>query len=152
MAQVAGRAGRKNKRGKVLIQTYQPRHPLLQDVIRNDYDAVYERLMTIRKEYHYPPFYRLILIKLKHRDQYKLNMAANDLALALRKDFGQQVLGPEFPMVSRIRNLYIKHILIKFDRRQHSGKIKALLSSKLSAFNANPDHKSLIIQLDVDPQ
>ncbi|MDN5350088.1 MAG: hypothetical protein PWQ54_1484 [Bacteroidales bacterium] len=152
MAQVAGRAGRKNKRGKVLIQTYQPRHPLLQDLIRNDYDAVYERLMTIRKEYHYPPFYRLILIKLKHRDQYKLNMAANDLALALRKDFGQQVLGPEFPMVSRIRNLYIKHILIKFDRRQHSGKIKALLSSKLSAFNANPDHKSLIIQLDVDPQ
>jgi primosomal protein N' (replication factor Y) len=152
MAQVAGRAGRKSKRGKVLIQTHQPGHPLLQDVIRNDYDAIYERLMSIRQEYHYPPYYRLILIKLKHRDQYKLNMAANDLALSLRKDFGQQVLGPEFPMVSRIRNLYIKQILIKFDRRQHSGEIKALLTSKISAFNTNPDHKSLIIQLDVDPQ
>ncbi len=152
MAQVAGRAGRKSKRGKVLIQTHQPRHPLLQDVIRNDYDGIYDRLMAIRQEYHYPPYFRLILIKLKHRDQYKLNMAANDLAFALRKDFGKQVLGPEFPMVSRIRNLYIKQILIKFDRRQHSGEIKALLTNRLSVFNSNPDHKSLIIQLDVDPQ
>lgn len=152
MAQVAGRAGRKGKRGKVLIQTHQPHHPLLQDVVRNDYEALYERLMAIRQEYHYPPFYRLILIRLKHRDQYKLNMAANDLAVSLRKDFAEQVLGPEFPMVSRIRSLYIKQILIKFDRRQHSGKIKEMLMRKLLAFNANPEHKSLIIQLDVDPQ
>jgi primosomal protein N' (replication factor Y) len=108
--------------------------------------------MMVRKEYHYPPYYRLILIRLKHRDQYRLNLAANDLATALRQDFGQQVLGPEFPMVSRIRNLYIKQILIKFDRRKHSGEIKKLLLNKLAAFNVNPDHKALIVQLDVDPQ
>jgi primosomal protein N' (replication factor Y) len=152
MAQVAGRAGRKGRRGKVLIQTHQPHHPLLQDVVRNDYESLYERLMAIRKEYHYPPFYRLILIRLKHRDQYNLNMAANDLAFLLRKDFADQVLGPEFPMVSRIRNLYIKQILIKFDRRQHSVDLKAKLIRKLASFNTNPEHKSLIIQLDVDPQ
>lgn len=152
MAQVAGRAGRKNKRGKVLIQTHQPGHPLLLDVIRNDYQGLYERLMMVRREYHYPPYYRLILIRLKHRDQYRLNMAASDLAATLRQDFGQQVLGPEFPMVSRIRNLYIKQILIKFDRRKHSGEIKKLLLKKLAMFNANPEHKALIVQLDVDPQ
>ncbi|MDA3943763.1 MAG: primosomal protein N' [Bacteroidetes bacterium] len=152
MAQVSGRAGRKTKQGKVIIQTHQPGHPILKDVIDNNYKELFERQMLIRKQYQYPPYHRLILVKLKHRDQHKLNVAASDFALLLREVFGKNMLGPEFPMISRIRNLYIKHILLKFDRRQAPDEIKSELLKKLAIFSGNIDYKSVIVHLDVDPQ
>lgn len=152
MAQVSGRAGRKNKQGKVIIQTHQPGHQILKDVIDNNYKELFERQLVIRNQYQYPPYYRLILIRLKHRDAHKLNVAASDLALMLREVFGKNLLGPEFPMISRIRNLYIKHILLKFDRRANAVELKEQLLKKLSGFSGNVDYKSVIVQIDVDPQ
>ncbi len=91
--------------------------------------------MQIRRQYQYPPYYRLILIRLKHRDAHKLNVAASELALMLREVFGKKnLLGPEFPMISRIRNLYIKHILLKFDRREQALDLKDRLLKKTCAF------------------
>jgi primosomal protein N' (replication factor Y) len=152
MAQVSGRAGRKNKQGKVIIQTHQPGHQILKDVIGNNYIELFERQMQIRRQYQYPPYYRLILIRLKHRDAHKLNVAASELALMLREVFGKNLLGPEFPMISRIRNLYIKHILLKFDRREQAIDLKDQLLKKLAIFSGNIDYKSVIVQIDVDPQ
>ena len=152
MAQVSGRAGRKTKQGKVIIQTHQPGHQILKDVIGNNYIELFERQMIIRRQYQYPPYYRLILIRLKHRDAHKLNVAASDLALMLREVFGKNLLGPEFPMISRIRNLYIKHILLKFDRRDQAVELKIQLLKKLAIFSGNIDYKSVIVQIDVDPQ
>lgn len=152
MAQVSGRAGRKNKQGKVIIQTHQPGHQVLKDVIGNNYKELFERQMLIRKQYQYPPYYRLILVRLKHRDEHKLNVAASELALMLKEIFGKNMLGPEFPMVSRIRNLYIKHILLKFDRRGQTVELKQQLLKKLAIFSGNVDYKSVIVQIDVDPQ
>ncbi len=152
MAQVSGRAGRKSKQGVVIIQTYQPGHPILQDVLHNRYQELFEKQMSIRQQYHYPPYYRLILIRLKHRDQHSLNLAAADLAKILRSYFGKDLLGPEFPMVSRIKSLYIKQILIKFDRRSSTSETKKQIQAGLDRFQQLSSAKSLIIQIDVDPQ
>ena len=152
MAQVSGRAGRKSKQGVVIIQTYQPGHPILQDVLHNRYQELFEKQMSVRQQYHYPPFYRLILIRLKHRDQHSLNLAAAELAKILRSSFGKNILGPEFPMVSRIKSLYIKQILIKFDRRSSTSETKKLILLSLDKFQQLPAAKSLLIQIDVDPQ
>lgn len=152
LAQVSGRAGRKSKQGLVLIQTYQPGHPILQDVLHNRYQALYEKQMMIRNQYHYPPFFRLILIKLKHRDQHTLNLAAADVAKLLRNHFGKHLLGPEFPMVSRIKSLYIKQILIKFDRRNSTTHAKKAIMESISQFQQTSTVKALFIQIDVDPQ
>lgn len=152
MAQVSGRAGRKSKQGVVIIQTYQPGHPILQDVLHNRYQELFEKQMSVRQQYHYPPFYRLILIRLKHRDQHSLNLAAAELAKILRSSFGKNILGPEFPMVSRIKNLYIKQILIKFDRRSSTSETKKQILLSLDKFQQLPAAKSLLIQIDVDPQ
>ena len=151
MAQVAGRAGRKGKQGQVIIQTYEPSHPVLQDVLRNDFRGLYETQMTTRQQFGYPPYYRLIMIRLKHKDFKKLNPAAAELSSRLRPIFKQNLLGPEYPVVSRVKNLYIKQMLVKFNRKYSAKQVKDLIINEIHQFQLLPDYKSVIVQIDVDP-
>ena len=151
MSQVAGRAGRKGKQGRVIIQTYEPSHPVLQDVLRNDFKGLYEKQMATRRQFGYPPYYRLVMIRLKHKDFKKLNPAASELSSMLRPIFKQDLLGPEYPMVSRVKNLYIKQMLVKFNRDHNSQQVKELIVNKIHQFQLLPEYKSVIIQIDVDP-
>ncbi len=151
MSQVAGRSGRKGERGKVVIQTYEPAHPVLQDVLRNNYKGLYEKQMAIRRQFSYPPYYRLVLIRLKHKDYEKLNPAAAALAGMLRPIFHRDLLGPEYPVVSRVRNQYIKQILIKFRRDQSAKYFKELINDQIQLFLHDAQYKSVTVQIDVDP-
>ena len=151
MSQVAGRAGRKGQQGKVIIQTYEPSHPVLQDVLRNDFKDLYEKQMITRQQFGYPPFYRIVMIRLKHKDYQKLNPAATMLASMLRPIFKQDLLGPEYPMVSRVKNLYIKQMLVKFNREHNAQQVKDLIMKQIHLFQLNPEFKSVIVQIDVDP-
>lgn len=152
MAQVSGRAGRKNKRGKVIIQTYNPYHSVIRDVIDNNYAKTYKDIIQERINFKYPPFYRLIEIRLKHKDYNILNAASAELANKLRAHFGELVLGPEYPMVSRIKNLYIKHILLKTEKTNALTKAKLELKEILDQFNKNRKFTGVTIIIDVDPQ
>jgi primosomal protein N' (replication factor Y) (superfamily II helicase) len=151
MAQVSGRAGRKTKRGRVVIQTYNPQHAVIKDVINNDYLSMYRSQILERRNFKYPPFYRLINLILKHKDPRVLNDGARELAVLLRNDFQKQVLGPEYPLVSRIKNLYIKHIMIKLERDTTLEGKKKRIRDMLDTFRGNAVYKSIRIQLDVDP-
>ena len=151
MSQVAGRAGRKGKQGKVVIQTYEPSHPVLQDVLRNDFKGLYAKQMVNRRQFGYPPYYRIVLIRLKHKEFTKLNPAAAELASMLRPIFKQDLLGPEYPVVSRVKNLYIKQMMVKFKREHNAQQVKDLIAQQIHLFQQIPDYKSVIIQVDVDP-
>ena len=151
MAQVAGRAGRKGEAGKVIIQTYDPGHPVLLNVLRNDYRGLYAKQMATRRQFGYPPFYRLVMIRLKHKDEQKLNPAAAELASMLRPIFKQDLLGPEYPVVSRIKNLFIKQMMVKFKREHNANQVKSLIMQQIQLFQQLSDYKSVIIQVDVDP-
>jgi primosomal protein N' (replication factor Y) (superfamily II helicase) len=150
MLQVSGRAGRTEKRGKVLIQTYNPYHKILQQVSTNDYIGMFKEQLGERYNYKYPPFYRLIKITLKHRDYNKVNLAADWLAKALVQLFKNNVLGPEFPPVSRIRNQYHKNILIKIPQGQHLGKTKEAIKRVETTFSAIADFKAVRLIMNVD--
>ena len=151
MEQVSGRAGRKGEKGKVIIQTYQPTHPVILNVVNHDYVRFYEEQMPIRRQFNYPPYYRLILIKLRNTDYNKLNTAAELFAKRLRPMFKNNLLGPEYPVVSRVKNQYIKQILIKFDRNDNSMKIKDLIKNEIESFRRNNEYKVVSISIDVDP-
>ncbi|MBR4391540.1 MAG: primosomal protein N' [Bacteroidales bacterium] len=151
MAQVAGRAGRKGGEGKVIIQTYEPSHPVLQDVLHNDFKGLYAKQMHHRQQFGYPPFYRIVLIRLKHKDYQKLNAAAATLAGMLRPVFKQDLLGPEYPMVSRVKNMYIKQMLVKFNREHNAQQVKELIMKQIGLFQKQSEHKSVQVQIDVDP-
>lgn len=152
MEQVSGRAGRKDKQGTVIIQTWQPGHPIIQDVVRHDYISMYERQLAERLRFRYPPYYRLVIIKLKHKDQNKLNVAAAELARDMKTRFGSLVYGPEYPMVSRIKNWYIKQIMLKIRRNARLTEQKTLLKEVLDNFKSHTSVKSVLVQVDVDPQ
>lgn len=150
MAQVSGRAGRKNKRGKVIIQSQNPDHSIIREVIANDYLSMYMNQLLDRKNFNYPPYYRLIELTLIHKDQNMVNASAKFLADELKGHFGKRVLGPEFPLVSRIRNLYHKNILLKIERDASVVQAKKIVSDLLINFK-NSDYKSVRVQIDVDP-
>ncbi|MBN1199159.1 MAG: primosomal protein N', partial [Bacteroidales bacterium] len=151
MAQVGGRSGRKKKRGEVIIQTWQPANSIIRDVVNNDYQSMYLEQLNERRQFKYPPFYRLITLRLKHRKPDLLNTAASRLASDLRIVFGKRVLGPEYPMVSRIMNLYIKQIMIKLERGGDNLVLKEKLLEILHAFERNNEISGLRIIIDVDP-
>jgi primosomal protein N' (replication factor Y) len=152
MAQVSGRSGRKNKRGRVIIQTYNPRHPVILDVVNHDYKAMYEQQLIDRRKFKYPPFYRLVVVKVKHKYPDILNKASDELAKRLRASFGNRVLGPEFPMVSRIMNYYIKQIMIKIERSASQTEMKKKLMQEIMEFSKRREFSSLRLVMDVDPQ
>ena len=152
MAQVSGRAGRKNKQGKVIIQSWKPSHAIIQDVLRNDYLSMFKREMAEREKFNYPPYFRLIQISLKHVDRLKVEEAAATLGRELRAVFGNRVFGPEYPMVSRIRNKYINQILLKNKADQNQKVFKRYLKQVLDKFREYTRYRSVLVQIDVDPQ
>lgn len=152
MAQVSGRSGRKGKQGRVLIQTYNPGHLIIRDVIKHDYRAMFNQQLAERFKYGYPPYFRLVLIRLKHKDPEKLVKLAEDLAVRLRKVFGKRVLGPEYPVVSRIMNYHIKNIMLKIERESSLSKAKEKITETILSFTRQATDKSVRINLDVDPQ
>jgi primosomal protein N' (replication factor Y) len=152
MEQVSGRAGRKAKQGKVIIQSFNPTHPVIQHVVYHDYHAYYRSQLEDRNKFHYPPYYRLISLRLKHRDQNVLNKAAKDLAQDLRAELGKRVLGPEYPLVSRIQNWYIKQILVKIERGPNVAGFKELIRAKIDELQKIPAYRQVRVITDVDPQ
>jgi len=151
MLQVAGRAGRTKKRGKVLIQSYNPHHQIIQQVSMGDYAGMYKDQLEERYNYKYPPFHRLIRITLKCRDYSKTNEAADWLATGMKNVFKENVLGPEFPPVARIRNEYYKNILLKIPQQQSLGKTKEVMQRIMESFRAIAAFRSVKVVLNVDP-
>jgi len=151
MAQVSGRSGRKKKRGEVIIQTWQPSNAIIRNVVNNDYQSMYLGQLYERKQFNYPPFYRLIILRLKHRKSDVLNKAASSLTSELRSVFGKRVLGPEYPLVSRIMNLYIKQIMIKLERGGGIIEMKKRLHGILEEHTRIKEFAGVRVIIDVDP-
>lgn len=152
LTQVSGRAGRKKKQGVVIIQSFEPEHPIIQDVIRQDYPHFFNREIQERKNFYYPPFSRLIKITLKHRKSAIVDEVSLLVAMELRKQLAKRVIGPSLPAISRVRNLYIRDILIKMENR---GDIilqaKKLIHQLKEKVQHTDGFKSVRISLDVDP-
>ena len=151
MAQVSGRAGRRHKQGKVIIQTSQPDHFIIQKVVANDYEGMYNRQIVERKEFKYPPFYRMIRITLKHRDFTELDRIAQESAEALRSRFGNRLLGPEYPAVGRIKLMYLKQMWLKLEREISVTTAKRQMQQMLESVKARDKNKMVQIVVDVDP-
>ncbi|MCL2245624.1 MAG: primosomal protein N' [Lentimicrobiaceae bacterium] len=150
MAQVSGRAGRKEIPGKVIIQSYQPWHPALKYVIGNDFQAMYLNQIEERRKFRYPPVFRLIKITLKHNNLEFVNQAAAELAQELQKRFPKQVLGPEFPLISRLQNQYLKEIWIKFAKDTSLEKKKEALQNIITQFQTHSKCKQVRVVVNVD--
>ncbi|HLT51032.1 MAG TPA: primosomal protein N' [Arenibacter sp.] len=150
LTQVAGRAGRTKKRGKVIIQTYNPDHRILQQVTTHDYLEMFNEQLYEREQYKYPPGNRIIKITFKHRDYNKLNEAAEWFSKSLRMGFGEMVLGPEYPPVARIRNQYLKHVLLKINRDHSLIRTKNSIKKIERSFNAISNYRGVRIIYNVD--
>ncbi|MDT0607226.1 replication restart helicase PriA [Croceitalea rosinachiae] len=150
MTQVAGRAGRTEKRGKVLIQTYNPYHQILHQVSNYDYKKMFSEQLYEREQFKYPPHVRIIRITLKDKDYNKLNEASDWFASSLRNVLKVQVLGPEYPTVARIRNQYLKNILIKINTTESITRIKNSIRRIENSFNAISQYRSIRLVYDVD--
>ena len=127
MAQVAGRAGRKNKQGLVILQTKSPDLPVIHQVIHNDYEQLYYDQLAERQMFKYPPYYRLIYVYLKHRKEDVLDLAADTMAAQLRSGLGDRVLGPDKPPVARIQTLFIKKMIVKVEQNASIKKVRDYL-------------------------
>jgi primosomal protein N' (replication factor Y) len=152
MEQVSGRAGRRTRRGKVIIQTADPANIILRQVLKHDYKAMSSTQLEERLLFGYPPFTRIIRIALKHRDLDELNASADRLAGNLRRHLGDIVLGPEFPMVMQIQKWYIKTIMIKIGTGLSPSRVKELIRRESETELKTPRKGLLRIQADVDPQ
>ncbi|UYW02172.1 primosomal protein N' [Flavobacterium agricola] len=151
LVQVAGRAGRADKKGLVMIQTYNPYHNVIQQVCNNDYLGMYKEQLYERSNFKYPPFYRLIKITLKHKDVQKLKSGSFWLYNALMQQFPNfQILGPEEPAVNKIKNEYIRTILFKISNKEHLGNTKKTLQRTLQSFDSISEYRSIKISLNVD--
>lgn len=151
MAQVAGRAGRKNRQGMVLIQTYNPAHPVIQYVIGNDYKGMYESQINDRKRFKYPPFYKLIHLTIKHTDNLTAIKAGDVMATMLRKSFQSRILGPDAPPISRLKNFYLRSIYIKLEKGINLTASKEHIQDCIRLLNEQADFKSVRVVVDVDP-
>ena len=150
MVQVSGRAGRSKKQGNVAIQTYNPYHKILQQVSTTNYTEMYKEQLQERWQYKYPPYFRTIKITLKHRDFNKVDTGVNWLFKALYNSFGENVLGPTAPAVSRIRNQYIKNIVIKIPPKQSLANTKNQVNKIRNTFEAVKDFRPIRFIIDVD--
>ncbi len=151
MTQVSGRAGRKAKKGRVLIQCTQAEHEIIRFVINNDYLQFYLHQLTDRKQFHYPPFFRLIEFTCVSTDIDLLNYSAKELAECLKRLFPGRVLGPEFPLVARIKNEYHKRIILKTERELASQQVREVLWAEVNKFRKNPMFKKVRLHIDADP-
>jgi primosomal protein N' (replication factor Y) (superfamily II helicase) len=151
MEQVSGRAGRRQKQGKVVIQTYDPTHRIIRQVVRHDYVSMFQTQAEERQTFNYPPFCRMVKISLRHKDRTQLNHFADILGNELRQAFGKRVLGPEFPLISQIQQWFIKNILIKIERDKPPVKAKQLIQEAVTKIEQQQGASSLKIAIDVDP-
>lgn len=153
MAQVSGRAGRKYKRGKVIIQSYNPYHNTIRDVMDNDYLNMYNSEIINRRNFLYPPFYRMIYLTFRHRERALLDACCDTFASNLKSDIGKdRVLGPEYPGISRINNLYNKKIMVKAEKSLSIVRIKSKIKYWIDVFKKDSAFKYVRIIVDVDPQ
>ena len=150
MTQVSGRAGRSEKNGKVIIQTYNPYHNTIQQVVGNNYLGMYKEQIYERQNYKYPPFFRLIKLTLKHRDFDKLKEGSLWFYNVLVQSLSVPVLGPEEPAINRIRNEYIRTIMIKVPTNTNLGKTKEIINKMRTSFEAISQYRSIKITINVD--
>lgn len=151
MAQVAGRAGRKNKRGRVVLQTKSIDHPIIPQVMHNDFEGMVAGQLVERQLFRYPPYYRLVYVYLKHRNEQLLDVMAQTMAAKLRAVFGARVLGPDKPPVARIQTLFIRKIVLKIETNAPMARARQLLVQVQQEMVAEDRFKSLIVYYDVDP-
>ena len=151
MSQVSGRAGRKGKRGLVILQTKSPDLPLIHQVVRNDYPAFYRSLIAERQQFHYPPYYRLIDIYLKHRTDSLVETAGIELASRLRQWFGARVLGPDKPSVAKVKSLSIRKLVLKLELGLNMTDVRKYLTLAQQQMLQDKRYSSLQIYYDVDP-
>ena len=151
LAQVSGRAGRKGRRGLVVLQTKSPDVPVIAQVVRNDYDALYCSLLTERRAFHYPPFYRLVYVFLKHTHESVVDQASQQLALQLRQWFGTRVLGPDKPSVARVKTLDIRKIVLKLEPQLNMADVRKYLALAQQQLLQDKRYASLQVYYDVDP-
>lgn len=149
ISQVGGRAGRHGKRGLVVLQTSDVKHPVVDQVCKNSYRSMYLSQLNERTAFRYPPFYRLINLMVKGKDVDKTEAAAYELAAVLRSHFGQFVYGPDLPVVTRIQALHIRKIMVKLDVNTNVSPSKMIM--KQCVDNLLLHHKSVFVQIDVDP-
>jgi len=150
LTQVSGRAGRAKKRGKVAIQTFNPYHQILQQVTTNDYKVMFKEQLDDRYQYHYPPYIRLIKITLKHKDYSKVDLGSQWLSKSLHNSFGDNILGPTSPAISRVRNLHIKTILIKIPKEKSLKISKGVIQKIKNSFQSITDFRPIRFNVDVD--
>ena len=151
ISQVSGRAGRRYKRGKVIIQTMDPEHPVIRHICDDDYEGLYRDQMEERVTFRYPPFTRMIRVSFRHRVPSILDGATDLVARQLKEIFSTRVLGPQYPPVKKVKNTFIKQILLKIEREASYEKAKNLLSEVLKNSMNTEVFRSVRISVDVDP-
>jgi primosomal protein N' (replication factor Y) len=151
MAQVSGRAGRKGRRGLVILQTKSPDLPLVHQVVRNDYAAFYRSLIAERQQFHYPPYYRLVYVYLKHRQDAVVEAAGLEMGRLLRQWFSGRVLGPDKPGISKVKSLSIRKIVLKFELSLSMAEVRKYLALAQKQMLQDKRYTSLQIYYDVDP-
>ena len=151
LSQVAGRAGRK-KQGRVVIQTYEPTHEVIRNVLTSDYRAMYREVLKQRREFGYPPFRRMVRIVLRHKTPQTLDDAAGLLAARMRELFGQNVLGPDYYYIPRINNYFIQHLYVKLSDSLSLTGAKSAIRRAAAILTAEKMFRSVRITIDVDPQ
>jgi len=152
MEQVSGRAGRKDTQGRVMIQTTNPKHPVLEWVREHDYKKLFQFEIESRKQFHYPPFSKLIQVIFKHKDKHVAESAAGFVANALSKEFGDHIMGPSEPVIGRVRNMYLMEILLKMPKDIKSIDFaKHLIHQQMAILQNDRAFRSVVVQPDVDP-
>lgn len=152
ISQVSGRAGRKGKRGLVILQTRNPQLPVIHQIVGNDYCSFYSQLSAERRAFRYPPFFHLINVYLKHRDDHVVGSAAVELGGRLRQLFGDRVLGPDKPAVSRVKSLYIRKLVVKLENSLDYHRVRQSLREVQQALMSDRRYGALQIYYDVDPE
>ena len=151
LSQVSGRAGRKEKQGAVILQTYNPEHEIINYVKQHSYSKFYRLQISERKSFKYPPFSRLIFVKFRHTDHKVLDSVTEKFSSFLRKSFKDRVLGPEYPLVSKVKNYYIKSIMLKIEADKSFSEAKSIISFLLKHMKSNKMLGGCVVHLDVDP-
>ncbi len=152
MTQVSGRAGRREKQGKVVIQTYQPYHQAIRDAMDNDYESMYSSQIEERRIFKYPPYYKLINVTFRCKEKEITDIAASEYATELRKMLGNRVLGPEYPTVARIRGMYLKKIMVRFAVGEAVAEGKKLMMRIADEVMKKKEHGGVHVIFDADPQ
>lgn len=151
IAQVSGRAGRKGKRGTVILQTKSPELPVITQVVRNDIDGFYTDLMDERRLFRYPPFFHIICVYLKNKDDAVVGSAAHALGELLRSWFGDRVLGPDKPSVAKIKTMNIRKIMLKLENGIDRVKVREYLDKGKNTVLQDKRYKTVQVYFDVDP-